>query len=345
MKVEKIPFGNTGAQLISIVNDHNMRLEVTDFGARIVNLFVPRKDGEIKNVVLGFDTAEEYLDKDTYFGATIGRVAGRIAGGKFTLNGQNYQAVQNEGKNTLHGGPKSFEEKIWTTDIVESDDKVDIIFNYSSPDGENGFPGNLDATVVYTLTNDNEWTVTYKAESDKATLYNPTNHVYFNLSGNFTQDVSEHELWTTANKFAVIDDESLPTGELRDVKGTPFDFTSKGTLVGQGFTSDYQQNQLVSGYDHPFVFPKIETNKPQAVLTSPDKQLTLSILTDAPTVVIYTTNIGDKTVDLGDVTIGQHAGITMETQLLPDAIHHEGFGDIVLSDEGIFSSFTTFRFE
>ncbi len=342
MKVNKKKFGENGAMLYQIENDNGLILEATDFGARIVKLWVPDKQGELKNIVLGFDSAEEYLEKDTYFGATIGRVAGRIHNGQFSISGVDHELpLKNEKGNVLHGGPHSFEEKVWKTDIQEGKEEIKLLFKYISPEGENGFPGELTATTIYTFNNDNEWTIDFIAATSKDTLYNPTNHVYFNLNGDFTQSVANHEFWLAADRYAVLDEDSIPTGELRAVEQTPFDFQGAEKSVDQGFKSNDPQNKMVDGFDHPFVLVRPSLDKPQAILKTEDMRLVL--YTNDPSVVVYTTNIGEKTIDMQGKTVKKHAGITLETQILPDAIHHQGFGNIILKKEDIFHSKTIYK--
>lgn len=343
MKVTKKLFGADGATLFVIENDHGLILEVTNFGARIVRFLVPTKTGELVNIVLGFDDEESYRQYDTYFGATIGRVAGRLAKGQYQGQAGVQHFDQNEGPNTLHGGANSFEVKRWETEIIEKPSEVTVIFSYRSPDGENGFKGNLKAKVAYTFNNQDEWRLDYEAETDQETLYNPTNHAYFNLSGSLSQPIDAHLLYVAADRYGVIDEESLPTGELRAVTGTAFDFTDEsGRFLHDGFSQSDQQIALVSGYDHPFALsaPSIETC--QARLTNEASGITLEMRTDSPAVVIYTTNIGEKEFPMFGETVSHHSGITLETQVLPDAINHQGFGTIKLEAGETFKATTVF---
>lgn len=347
MKIEQQPFGMEGATLYTLINDSGIKLQATNLGARIVSLKLPIRN-QLRNIVLGFPTATDYLKNSdySYIGASIGRVAGRIASGKATINSVDYNFPQNNNDNTLHGGTDSFETKLWQTDIREQENCTQLIFTYHSPNGENGFPGNLTSVVTYTLTQDNEWCIDFKATTDQDTLYNPTNHVYFNLLGEPDKSVSDHLLHLKASRFAVIDSNCLPTGELREVKDTPFDFTSiLGSNLEKGFTSNYEQNIIVDGYDHPFVFNNCDINEMQGFLQSPNQDVTIKIYTDAPAVVVYTMNIGEKSIPTGNKWIGNHGGITLETQILPDAIHHEGFGDIILKSKNEFQSKTIFKIE
>lgn len=339
MKITVKPFGKK-ASLYTLENDHGYRLEVTDFGARIVNFFVPTKTSE-RNIVLGFDSAEEYLEKDPYIGATIGRVAGRITKGQFTLEGKSYQALtQADHGNTLHGGPASFEVKYWQATTQESADEVQVIFHYLSPDGENGFPGNLGVEVTYTLTNQNEWRIDYQATTDQATLFNPTNHVYFNLTGDVTQATDEHQLTVAADRFVVVGEDTTATGEMRDVTGTPFDLR-KGKVLSEVYQGDYQQTVLVNGFDHPFVLTADTT--PQATIVAPDQQLKVEMTTTEPAVVIFTAQFGEDAPIMRGEQMAHHGGITLETQVMPGAVEYEGFGNIEVAPNEGYTSSTTYK--
>lgn len=344
MKVVKISqrkFGES-AILYSLTNDLGTTMNVTDLGARIVDLIVPI-NGEQRNIILGFDSAEEYLGKDMYFGATIGRVAGRIKKGLFTIEDQNYSLpVDRENGNILHGGPNSFEAKIWLAKTEESDDKVSVVFSYISPDGENGFPGKLEAVVTYSLTNKNEWIIDYQAVADQPTLYNPTNHVYFNLTGDMSQSVGTHELFVDADRFAVVGNDTTATGELRAVLNTPFDF-NQASKLDQVFSTSYEQNKLVNGLDHPFILNQTGFETPQTIITAPTKDLSVEMYTDRPAVVIFTAQFGEAGPEVRGQKLVNHGGLTLETQVSPGAVEFEGFGDIVLSPETTFNSRTIFK--
>lgn len=340
LKVSKKKFGQT-AILYSLTNDSGITMNVTDLGARIVDLIVP-VNGKERNIVLGFDTEQEYHTKDMYFGATIGRVAGRIRNGSFSIDDENYQLpVSPENGHTLHGGEASFEAKIWDAKIEQSSDQVSVIFSYVSPDKENGFPGELNARVSYSLTNKNEWIIDYQAETDKATLYNPTNHVYFNLTGDVTQSIDAHELVVEADRFAVVNEDTTVTGELRSVSETPFDFRQSKTMK-QVFETNYEQNSLVNGLDHPFILNHTGFVKPQAIITAPDKELSIEMYTDRPAVVIFTAQF-EEGPEIRGKKLVHHGGITLETQVSPGAVEFDGFGDIVLYPETTYQSRTMYK--
>lgn len=341
MKVSQKNFGKN-AILYSLTNDLGTTMNVTNLGARIVGLIV-LINGEERNIVLGFDSAEEYLEKDKYLGATIGRVAGRIKYGSFSIDGQKYQLpVAPENGHTLHGGSKSFEERLWDAKIKETDEQVSVTFSYVSPDGENGFQGEIEAHVTYTLTNKNEWILEYHAVTDQATLYNPTNHVYFNLTGDVGQSVDEHELFVDAEKFAAIGNDKTVTGELRSVGGTPFDFRQPKTM-NQVFQTTYEQTSLVNGLDHPFFLDHVGFDTPQAIITAPKKDLSIEMYTDRPTVVIFTAQFGDEGPEIRGEKLVNHGGITLETQVSPGAVEFEGFGDIILYPETPYQSRTIYK--
>ncbi|MGX6961876.1 aldose epimerase family protein [Vagococcus xieshaowenii] len=337
MTITTQTFGN-GATLYTLTNKHNVSLSATDLGARIVNWYIPTTQGT-KNIVLGFDSSDDYQTIDSYLGATIGRVAGRITNGTFTIDDTEYHVTtqSDQNNNTLHGGPDSFETKIWHTTI--NDEHNQLIFTYNSSDSENGFPGNLEVQVSYTLTDDNEWLIDYHATTDQATLFNPTNHVYFNLTGNPEETIHEHTLQLASETFAVINKDVTVTGEKRNVGGTPFDFRQP-RKIAQIYDTDYEQNVLVGGLDHPFFLEK--TDGPQATLTSPTGDIKVEMTTDEEAVVIFSANFGpDKTDESKKLT--NFTGITLETQAAPGAIEFDDFGDIILRPNKAFHSKTCFK--
>ncbi|WP_176332566.1 aldose epimerase family protein [Candidatus Enterococcus lemimoniae] len=341
LNISNQKFGEN-AILYSLTNDNGLTMKVTNLGARIVELIVPVK-GEQRNIILGFDSAEEYVAKDMYFGATIGRVAGRIKHGSFSIDEHNYQLpISPENGHTLHGGSKSFESRIWEAEIAETNEQVSVLFSYLSTDGENGFPGELQARVTYTLTNNNEWILDYYAKTDQPTLYNPTNHVYFNLTGDVTQPVDQHSLFVDADRFAVVANDTTVTGELSSVTGTPFDFR-KPQSMKQVFQTAYEQNRLVGGLDHPFILNQTGFDQAQAMIIAPQKDLTVEMYTDRPAVVIFTAQFGDNGPEVRGQKLVSHGGITLETQVSPGAVEFEGFGDILLRPENPYQSRTLFK--
>lgn len=341
MKITVKSFGKLGEKLFVLENTQGTILELSNYGGRVVRWLVKDQKQELTNIVLGFADSDDYRKAGAYFGATIGRVAGRLANGRFPQGDKVSQLNQNEGKNTLHGGAASFETKIWQTELVEGTDYLKVIFTYHSPDGENGFPGNLVAVVSHTLTNQNEWLIDYQGKTDQQTLYNPTNHVYFNLNKRQTKSVGSHYLYLASQEYLVIDEESLPTGEIRSVQGTTFDFTAKeGRLIQSSFDSQAQQNRLVDGIDHPFILN--QATDYQASLYEPSTKIKIGMQTTAPAVVVYTTNIGEDRLPINPEAVGKHTGITLETQILPDVFSHPQFGSILLEKNQIFRSQTSY---
>lgn len=342
MKITVKPFGKLGEKLFVLENDHGTILELSNYGGRVVRWLVKDQKQELTNIVLGFADSADYRKAGAYFGATIGRVAGRLANGKFPQGDKVSQLNQNEGKNTLHGGAASFETKTWQAELAESPTALIVTFTYQSPDGENGFPGNLLVVVRHTLTNQNEWIIDYEGKTDQQTLFNPTNHVYFNLNKRQTKSVGSHYLYLASQEYLVIDEESLPTGEIRSVQGTSFDFTGEeGRLVQSSFDSQAQQNRLVDGIDHPFILSG-QRNGYQGILSEPDTGIKIGMKTTAPAVVLYTTNIGEERLPINPEAVGKHTGITLETQILPDVFSHPKFGSILLEKNQLFRSQTSY---
>ncbi|MBO0472003.1 galactose mutarotase [Enterococcus sp. DIV0242_7C1] len=328
--------------LYSLTNNNGVTLCVSNLGARIVDLIVP-VSGEKRNIVLGFDSAKEYIEKDLYIGATVGRVAGRIEKGQFTINDKKYQLpVDPLTGNTLHGGAKSFESRLWESRTEETEERISVIFTYESPDHEHGFPGNLKAEVIYSLTNEDEWIIDYQATTDQPTIYNPTNHVYFNLTGDVTKTVGEHSLFIDADRFAVVDEATSVTGELRNVTDTPFDFRNN-TPIKQVFETDYKQNMMVNGLDHPFLLNQTGFEKPQAIVTSPKSDVSIEMYTDRPAVVVFTAQFGENSPEMRGTKMVSHGGIALETQVSPGAGVFDGFGDISLYPDRPFHSRTIYK--
>ncbi|WP_288225850.1 galactose-1-epimerase [uncultured Enterococcus sp.] len=336
MQITETPFGK-GYQLITLENEDGFHLSVSDLGARIVRL------GWDKELVLGFDSAEEYLEKDAFIGASIGRTAGRIENGRFTLEGKDYQvAIDPKTGHSLHGGQPGFETKKWAYRVENGDDEASVVFTSSSPDGEHGFPGNLDIEVRHTLTKENVWRVTTKGTSDQATLFNPTNHVYFNLTGDVTQSIAEHTLWLNSDHFASLRPDVLPTGEKAPVTGTPLDFQHPRPLADV-FTSSFDQTKQYNGLDHPFFLKDSLLEKPAARLTSPDGTTELIVSTDASSVVIFTANFGNDGPELQGKKLADHGGITFETQIAPGAEQFPAFGSITLPAQQTFETTTEYK--
>ncbi|OFG63826.1 galactose mutarotase [Listeria monocytogenes] len=327
----------------TMVNDHGMRMSVLNYGAIVTSLETKDKFGNLANISLGFTNLDDYLAHSPYFGATLGPVAGRISNGQFKLDGKQFQLTQNEGANHRHGGKLNFSKKIWNVTVAKELDQIVMTFDYCWADGENGYPGNINARMTYTLNNKNEWLIDYEAKSDQPTIYNPSNHIYFNLSGETGSTVLQHQLWINSDRFLAIDGESIPIGEKRSVENTIFDLRA-GREVAEITQSQDQQIKLVgAGLDHAFIL-KHENGRPDAVLFDPQSGRRLEMETESDSVLVYTANSLDSTFEIDGRAVPKYAGITMETQGLVDAINQDGFGDIVLRPEKPFTSRTAFRF-
>ncbi|MFT8872519.1 MAG: aldose epimerase family protein [Sporolactobacillus sp.] len=346
MDVARTVFGHLHHQTVwqyTLTNDNGLKLKVMNYGATLTDIDMPDRDGKAAHIVIGSDRFQDYLEQDAYFGATVGRVAGRITAGRFSIDGIDYELPRNDGNNTNHGGPASFESQIWQSQPFETADRVGVRFELLSPDGANGFPGNLRASVSYSLNQANQWRLHYEATTDRPTLFNPTNHVYFNLSGNPEQTVNMHELQLASSRYGSINPDGTPTGRLIDVSGTSFDFTAQAAIE-KGLMADDRQNVLVNGYDHPFLLDKHGTG-PDAVLAEPVSGRRVSMTTTANAVVVYSGNgLSDRIVMAGH-RLRPHGGVTLEAQMMPDAIHHDGFGDVVLRPGKAYAADTVYRFD
>ncbi|MFT8930626.1 MAG: aldose epimerase family protein [Sporolactobacillus sp.] len=346
MELIKTAFGSVNHHTIwqyTLANDNGLTVKVMNYGATLTDISMPDKYGKIAHIVIGSDRFADYLAEDAYFGATVGRVAGRITAGTFALDGTTYQLPLNGGKNTNHGGPDSFERMIWQSHPFQDAEQVGVRFDLFSPDGTNGFPGNLHASVRYSLNQKNEWALHYEATTDKPTLFNPTNHVYFNLTGDTTQPVAGHLLQLASHQFGEIHADGTPTGRLIDVSGTAFDFTNRAS-VKRGFESTHPQNQLVNGYDHPFLLDACG-NAAAAVLEDPLSARRVTMTTTNNAVVVYSGNGLSDQIMMNGQSLAPHCGITLEAQMMPDAIHHEGFGSIVLRPDAVYTADTVYRFD
>jgi aldose 1-epimerase len=293
-------------------------------------------------VVLGFESIEDYEKHSPYFGAVVGRVAGRIKGGTFTLEGTTYHVTKNENSNHLHGGHKGFSHVFWDTQAIKKEDSVSIEFFYRSPDGEEGYPGNLEMKMVYTLDDENRLTIAYHGKSDRTTPVNVTNHTYFNLSGNLKRDILDHVLTMKSSRFLELETSLLPTGRFLNVEGTPFDFRG-GRRLADGIMSDHDQIRLAgNGYDHPFLLDRHFDQ--EIVLCDERSGRKLVVETDQPGVVLYTANQLDGDFMIRGVPARKYLGLCLETQGLPDAVHHPHFPSIVLEKGKVYQAKTTYIF-
>lgn len=345
LKINETKFGNLAdgrnVSLFTLENGNGMKVDITNYGAIITSIFAPDKHGDFADIVCGFDKLEHYLDEKyladyPYLGAVCGRVANRIAKGRFTLESKTYQLAINNGPNHLHGGKIGFDRRLWTPERVEENDKVSLKLTYLSPDGEENYPGNLEVTCIYSLDNDNKLTISYSAETDKTTILNLTNHTYFNLTGG-KEKIMEHELQLTAKKFTEADD-MIPTGNIADVKGTPFDFT-EFKPIGKDI------GQLETGYDLNYVLDNDAQKLIFAGYLREQKSgRKVEVYTTQPGIQLYTGYwIPELEID-GKKCLGSYAGVALETQHYPDSINHPAFPTVVLKPGETFNSTTVYRF-
>jgi len=326
--------------LYTLKNDEGMSVGIMDYGATIVNWMVPDKRGNFDDVLLGYDSPEGYFqDGNPYIGAAIGRYGNRIADGEFSWKGEDYSLATNDGDNHLHGGKKGFDKRMWEATVLNN--KNAIRFHYLSEDGEEGYPGNLDVTITYTLTDDNALVIDYEARTDKATPVNLTNHAYYNLAGEGS--IKDHQLHLYAPYYTPADDELIPTGEIRSVKGTPFDFT-KMKRVGEDLAKTGLEPK---GYDHNFVLSSENPGgmRKVAELWEPDSGRLMIVETTEPGVQFYTGNFLDGTLKgKGGEPIQQYAGLCLETQHFPDSPNNLHFPSTILQPGETYSSQTSYRF-
>jgi aldose 1-epimerase len=347
MHIKQEPFGQTTAgapvDLYTLTNDRGLEVKITNYGGIIVSLQTPDQAGKPGNVTLGFDSLAGYLRKSPYFGCIVGRFANRIAGGRFTLAGVEYTLAQNDGPNSLHGGLKGFDKVVWEAEVFERETGVGLTLKYLSPDGEEGYPGNLSTTVVYTLTNGNELKIDYAATSDRPTVINLTNHTYFNLAGR--GDILGHNLMLTAEKFTPIDETLIPTGELRSVAGTPLDFT-QATPIGARIEQADEQLRLAGGYDHNFVLDNLAGELVLAArIEEPTSGRVLEVYTTEPGIQFYSGNFLDGTITgKGGTVYHQRSGFCLETQHYPDSPNQPNFPSTVLRPGEEYRQTTIFKF-
>lgn len=342
--IEKASFGRLAdgreAQLFTLKNQQGMTLVCTNYGCRIVQLWVPDRDGRPADVVLGHRTLEEYLGAN-YQGTFVGRYANRIGGAKFTLDGVTYELTRNDGENTLHGGPGGCHQMLFSAETVDGEEPQ-VVFTAESPDLEEGYPGNLKIQVSYTLTKDNELKIRYCAVSDKETIFNPTNHAFFNLSGDPQREVLDTELTIHAEKVTRVEGDLIPDGTFIPVKGTPLDFTAPKT-IGRDIDGNDEIVQRVRGFDHNFCVDG-EGYRPFARAYEPTSGRVMEVFSDLPGVQLYTFNSVDGLIGKDGLPMKPHTAFCLETQFYPDSPNHDNFPFCTLKPEVPFISETTYRF-
>lgn len=349
-KLQQRPFGKTpdgqAVSLYTLRNASGMEVTITNYGGAITTIKAPDSKKKFGDVVLGFDSVEGYASKEntSYFGALIGRYGNRLAHGKFTLDGHTYQVPTNDGPNSLHGGAIGFNRRIWQAKDASTANAPALELHYLSPDGEQGFPGNLNVTVRYTLGNRNDLRIDYSATTDKDTVLNLTNHSYFNLAGPGSGTVLNHSVMLAADQFTPVDGTLIPTGKLQSVAGTPFDFR-KLTRIGERIDAPDEQLKLGKGYDHNFVLNTGgDLTKAAARVEEPTSGRVLEVFTDQPGVQFYSGNfLNGQTKGIGGAYQFRSA-LCLETQHFPDSPNHPNFPSTVLKPGQQFHSTTIYRF-
>ena len=346
--IEKFPFGTTveGIDVDKYIlsNQQGMEISIINYGGIITSWSAKDKNGIYEDIVLGYNELSEYEKESPYFGAIIGRYGNRIAKGKFSIEGKEYTLAVNNGENHLHGGMKGFDKVVWNAETISTDSSVSLILTYLSKDMEEGYPGNLEVEVAYTLNNEDELSVTYKATTDKTTVINLTQHSYFNLSANFNNTILNHELILNSDSFLPVDNTLIPTGEFRDVTNTPFDFRTSKT-IGQQIDEEDPQLKNGLGYDHCWVLN--EQDKGVRFVASafePQSRRFLEVFSDEPGIQFYSGNFLDGTLpSKNNDSYGFRSGFCLETQHFPDSPNNKNFPSVILRPEEEYNSQTIFK--
>jgi len=349
--VTKAVFGTTPAgetvDVYTLTNPDGMEVRAITYGGIITSLRVPDRNGKLGDVALGFDSFDGYVKNPPFLGAIIGRYGNRIARGRFTLEGKTYSLAVNNAPNHLHGGVKGFDKAIWKAESFKKEDAVGIVFTHTSPDGDEGYPGNLSLRVTYTLTPSNALEVEYQATTDKTTPVNLTQHTYFNLAGEGTRDILEHVMTIHASRYTPVDSTLIPTGELATVEGTPFDFRMP-TPIGARIAANDQQIRFGNGYDHNYVLDRAvgETGLvPAAHVVEGSSGRVLDVSTTEPGMQFYTGNFLDGSLKgKSGQAYGRRTGFCLETQHFPDSPNKPGFPSTILQPGQSFTSKTVFAF-
>lgn len=342
LQIQKFGITKDGSKpyLYKMKNDAGMEVQVSDFGATLVNVTVLDQDKNPVEVVLGYEDAAGYENGTAAIGAIVGRNANRIGGACVTINGIDYKLAENDGKNNLHSGPDVYQKRMWRV-VENGDDHVTFLLH--SPDGDQGYPGALVMKVTYSLDEENTLMIHYEAEPDQDTIINMTNHSYFNLNGHKSGDVLNHTLWLNADAFTPADATSIPTGEIRSVEGTPMDFRIDKT-IGKDIEADYEPLVFGKGYDHNWVLKNEGKFDKVAEVAGDESGIHMSVLTDLPGVQIYTANFLDGEKGRDGAVYEMRDAICLETQYYPDAIHHENFPGPICKKGEKYDTRTAYRF-
>jgi aldose 1-epimerase len=347
--IKKQPFGRTDdghkVDLYTLTNANGLVARITNYGGTVTELWVPDRNGKPGDILLGFDNLKDYEEKSPYFGCIIGRYGNRIGNAEFTLDGKEYKLAANDGKNTLHGGNKGFDKVVWDAKPIMTANGPALKLHYLSKDMEEGYPGNLDVTVTYTLTNDNELKIDYMATTDKPTVCNLTNHNYYNLDGQGNGDILGQILMINADHYTPVDSGLIPTGVIAPVKGTPFDFT-KPTAIGARINNDNTQLKYGKGYDHNWVLnKKDEEMSLAATVYAPQTGRVLTIYTNEPGIQFYSGNFLDGTITGKDGKVYKHRyAFCLETQHFPDSPNKPNFPSTTLRPGETYKTTTINKF-
>jgi aldose 1-epimerase len=346
MKLTEDQFGvtPTGEAVLryTLDNDRGVTATILTYGGIIATLHTPDRTGQLADIVLGFDTLAEYIDHNPFFGCIAGRYANRIANGRFDLDGVTYQLATNNGPNHLHGGLQGFDKVNWRAETAQTATDASVQLHYRSVDGEENYPGTLEVTVTYTLNDQNQLVINYRATTDRATILNLTNHTYFNLAGQGS--ILDHQLQLAADRYTPVSATLIPTGELAPVTDTPFDFR-RATAIGARIDADHEQLRFGGGYDHNWVLNPSASNRPAITVDEPTSGRRLSVTTTQPGVQFYTGNMmPDALPGKGGQIYGKRTGFCLETQHFPDSPNQPAFPATVLRPDETFEETTVFTF-
>ncbi|MBU9736871.1 aldose epimerase family protein [Diplocloster agilis] len=344
MGITTSKFQDSEATLYTMENSNGCKLTVCDYGAVLYSLLVPDRDGKMLDVALGFEGPQGYRHNDTGLGAIVGRNANRIGKAAFELNGVVWKLDQNDHGNNLHSGFNRYYERMWDAKMSGTGAEPAVIFSLHSPDGDQGFPGTADVTVIYTLTADNEVKISYHAVSDKDTVFNMTNHCYFNLNGHDSGNAVDQILWMDADAYTPTDAESIPTGEIAPVDQTPMDFRV-AKRIGDEIDSDFEQLTMAGGYDHNWILAHPGNGQPFAVLKSEDSGIVMEMYTDLPGVQFYSGNYLMGETGKGGCSYAKRAGVCFETQYYPDAVNKPEFPSPVVKAGECYDTTTVYKFK
>jgi aldose 1-epimerase len=347
--IKKDKFGKINGKEIDIytlTNKNNVKAKIINYGAIVVSLEVPDRNGEIADIVTGFDSLRDYEKNTSFFGAIVGRYGNRIGKGKFKLDGNEYQLTINDGMNHLHGGKIGFFKAVWNAEAFESEEGPGVKLSLVSPDGDEGYPGTVKVSVTYTLTNDNELKLDYEGTTDKPTILNPTHHSYFNLSGDFNNTILDEKLVIEADSFTPVDGTLIPTGEIAPVENTPMDFRTP-TPIGLHINDDYQQLKYGRGYDHNWVLNNYKKGVVRKVASLYDSKSGrfMEVYTDQPGLQFYSGNFLDGTISgKGGVVYKHRTALCLEAQHYPDSPNKSNFPSVTLRPGEVYKQTTIYKF-